>query len=80
MLQAERIRVLNETLAGLWSEMEKGNIDSDVEIGLAVNAQINLNRIVYMLNKRDQALLKAEAWSYEMQQDAARYLSEGGEP
>lgn len=79
MLQAQTMRVINEALATIWQQMEAGQVEDDVSLGIAVNAQVNLNRIVYALNKRDQAQLKAEAWEEDMKEDARRYLTEGGE-
>lgn len=79
MLQAQTMRVINEALATIWQQMEAGQVEDDVSLGIAVNAQVNLNRIVYALNKRDQAQLKAEAWEEDMKQDARSYLTEGGE-
>ena len=79
MLQAQTMRVINEALATIWQQMEAGQVEDDVSLGIAVNAQVNLNRIVYALNKRDQAQLKAEAWEEDMKEDAKRYLMEGGE-
>lgn len=73
------MRVINESLATIWQQMEAGQVENDVSLGIAVNAQVNLNRIVYALNKRDQAQLKAEAWEEDMKEDARRYLTEGGE-
>lgn len=79
MLQAQTMRVINEALATIWQQMEAGQVEDDVSLGIAVNAQVNLNRIVYALNKRAQAQLKAEAWEEDMKEDARRYLTEGGE-
>lgn len=79
MLQAQTMRVINEALATIWQQMEAGQVEDDVSLGIAVNAQVNLNRIVYALNKRDQAQLKAEAWEEDMKEDARSYLTERGE-
>lgn len=49
--QVDRLTIASLLLASVWDEMINGNVDSDT-LQIAVNCQISINRIVWMLNRR----------------------------
>lgn len=49
--QAERIALVGALAETIWLEFQDGDIDDDI-LQAAVNAQICLNRIVWLLNER----------------------------
>ena len=53
MLQLERLNVIYQTLCNIWEEMHLGYVDEGEHEMLqkAVNCQVNMNRIVWALNK-----------------------------
>lgn len=61
MLQAQFMRVINESLTTLWQDMNDEGIDDDLDLGVIVNAQVTINKIIYKLNKRDRERLREEA-------------------
>lgn len=61
MLQDQFMRVINESLTTLWQDMTDEGIDDDLDLGVIVNAQVTINKIIYKLNKRDRERLREEA-------------------
>lgn len=49
--QAERIALVGVVAETIWLEFQDGDIDDDI-LQTAVNAQVCLNRIVWLLNER----------------------------
>lgn len=47
--QAERMAIAETLLSSVWEEFERGIIDEDV-MQVAVNAQVDIDRIVWKLN------------------------------
>ena len=46
--QAERIAIAESLLSGIWEEIEAGQVEPILQA--AVNAQIDINRIVFKIN------------------------------
>ena len=62
MLQLDRIKQVEEILSQVWQEMEQGYIDEDWDLlQEAVYCQVNINRIVYKLNKELEKQIREEA-------------------
>lgn len=49
--QAERLLIAFTLIDSIWWEMQNGKIDSDL-LQLAVDTQVDINRIVWLLNKQ----------------------------
>lgn len=52
--QVERLTIAESLLASLWEEFQKGSIEPGVT-QLAVNCQVDINRIVWKLNAQMEA-------------------------
>ena len=70
MLQLDRLNVIYQTLGNLWEEMQLGYVDEGEHdiLQLAVNCQVNINRLVWKLNqvafgnKEDMRELEIPLW------------------
>ena len=49
--QADRLSIAFILIDSIWWEMQNGKIDSDL-LQLAVDTQVDINRIVWLLNKQ----------------------------
>lgn len=61
MLQAQFLKVINESTAKLKADIEENGVEDDVDLGVALNAVVNLNNIVHEINKSNREKLKEEA-------------------
>jgi hypothetical protein len=54
--QAERLEMAEKLLDSVWEEISNDKIDSLAMLQTAVNCQVQIGRIVWLLNKKNEEM------------------------